>query len=83
MQPSTPTPPPPTGGKIRPKHIATAADENKPFVLLVIEADSRVNWYEVFKGATVGTHPIQVEQTEWPLITVTRATSEGVLISIR
>lgn len=33
--------------------------------------------YEVFKGAAVGARPVQVEQSEWSLITVTEASADG------
>eukprot|EP01113_Clastostelium_recurvatum_P046209 TRINITY_DN8057_c0_g1_i1.p1 TRINITY_DN8057_c0_g1~~TRINITY_DN8057_c0_g1_i1.p1 ORF type:complete len:391 (+),score=69.66 TRINITY_DN8057_c0_g1_i1:26-1174(+) len=57
----------------------------KPKVLLVVECQSFLNWYDVFSGAAIAGYDgvIQVEQATWDDISLTAYDSSGVVVSIR
>jgi len=53
----------------------------KPKILLVVECQSQLNWYEIFQNATLldGT-PIEIEQATWDEMSVISYDSPGVMV---
>jgi len=51
--------------------------------LLVIECQGNLNWYDIFKGATLNGEPITVEQAEWDDISVVSYHDSGVVVKMR
>ncbi|KAH3746107.1 synapsin 2A [Pelomyxa schiedti] len=67
---SLPPPPPPTGPIKTVRAKGPIVAEKTEYTLLVLDADPRSNWYQIFKGAVVNGKPVKVEQSEWALITL-------------